>query len=267
MNSQDWAMVYRKAGLRLAWLILEAVPEGTKRAQVVQALEDSGLGERYSPGVGGSISILPQSRWGTLTGLDRADRHPWATLIPQTKRLTLPFTGAQHAHCLRAARRRGGHLQTWAMIRLLEAATAELEQPAPGLELLLEQLEQPTPGSPDLDSPNSTTTNPSTQFPEPNDQQTAAPSTAKRSTAKRSTPGRITVARRTDTGPARAAPNKTSADSVAEKARGSSARAEKGRPRKKAASTKSPTTESAAAGSGDTHSAPPPAAGEATPAH
>jgi hypothetical protein len=127
---RDWAMVYTRAGHRLAWLIIEGAPHRITRADIAQALEDTGTDQKYSPGVGGRIAILPRPRWGELEGLDQANRIAWDALIPASKALVVRTTGAEHARLSRAARRKGKNLQTWALEALRVAADAALE-PAP----------------------------------------------------------------------------------------------------------------------------------------
>lgn len=121
-----WCVVYRRGSERRRWLLVDEVPAGTKRADVLAALEAWRQWQRFAvvpPGV--QLAVLPEPRWGELEG-EWAGRVSWPELAPTSRRITLEVPGEVWARCTMAARRAGKpSLQAWALEWLAEAAETD----------------------------------------------------------------------------------------------------------------------------------------------
>jgi hypothetical protein len=96
---------------------------------VAEALEGASAGRRWASGVVLGATLVPEARWGSLEGLERAEHVAWAKLVPESVRLSLRVAGSEHAELVRAALRSGKSVQAWCTEHLLSVARAELGEP------------------------------------------------------------------------------------------------------------------------------------------
>lgn len=130
-------VIHSPAGaVRRARLVITDVPEHTKAAEVLEALEAAGRSADFTTDgvVFGNHELKAEGRRGWpagIEGLAEADMVAWSRLItPPTKgdgrRITLRLTPAEYAAVAIAAQRAGTSLQEWSLTAMLEAAR-ELE--------------------------------------------------------------------------------------------------------------------------------------------
>ena len=99
----SWVLWYTRAGSRIAWLVVDDVPEGVKRSEVLDALETWRRWSAYAPGVGRlTLSRLSEGRESfTCSAV------PWGDLAPELVRTTVELDGRLHARVVLAARAAG----------------------------------------------------------------------------------------------------------------------------------------------------------------
>lgn len=134
-----WGVVHAVKGLdgphRLLRLALDDVPAGTNPDELRDALTEAGYADRFTEAdlPWGNHSLLPESRWGAVEGVDQVDAIDWDTLRRGggDRRVTLRLPSGLHARASGAAEAAGVSLNTFCVQAIAREAQRTLQPTEP----------------------------------------------------------------------------------------------------------------------------------------